>query len=347
MNASSLSPKLKRLHSTISKLSLNDKETLKEVVQSIIFKEKNTYSTKIKEHRVDTCPYCQSKKFVKNGINKKGVQSYRCSGDSCKKFFSDSTGKSIYWIHRKDIWYEFVETMFDGQYHSIREMAKRFNISTRTAFDWRHKILKGLDLQIVDGFDGIVETDDVHYRFSQKGRRGLVKPKTRGVSNTKRGDSNESVKVLMSSDRKNTMKFDLVRIGRITASDIKYSLGDLLNSDYNILTSDAHPSIKFFAKNSGLKHETFKAKKHTRGIYHVNTVNSKAKEVKNIINGKMLGVATKYLQSYLNWYKIMQLVKKIDLEVFDSCFVNNTPWMKFKNREQNYQQFMREYSSMG
>ena len=45
MNATSLSPKLKRLHSTISKLSLDDKETLKEVVQSIIFKEKNTYST--------------------------------------------------------------------------------------------------------------------------------------------------------------------------------------------------------------------------------------------------------------------------------------------------------------
>ena len=181
MNITSLSPKLKRLQTTISKFSLDDKETLKEVVQRIIFKEKNTYDIKIKEHRVDTCPYCQSKKFVKNGINKKGIQSYRCSDDSCKKFFSDSTGKSIYWIHRKDIWYEFVETMFDGQYHSIREMAKRF--------------------------DEIVETDDVHYRFSQKGRKGLVNSKKRGVSNSKRGDSNESVKVLMSSDRKNTMKF--------------------------------------------------------------------------------------------------------------------------------------------
>ena len=129
----------------------------------------------------------------------------------------------------------------------------------------------------MDKLHGIVELDDLHFGFSQKGRKNLKNGKKRGKENKKRGDSSESVKVLATMDRKGNMLMNVLRIKRLQAIDIEKSVGRVLNPNTNILTSDKHPSIKSFAKKHGIRHETFVAKKHSRNkIYHVNTINERA-----------------------------------------------------------------------
>jgi len=344
--ANSSSSIMAQFTKAITTLDLKEKEVVLETLKASIFSEKNTFSEKIKEHKRTSCPHCESKEFSKNGLSKKGIQTYICKASMCAKFFSDSSGQSIHWIHRKNDWYHFIDLMFDGEYRSIRKMAEVMNMSTRTVFDWRHKILGGLDLAITEGFNGIVEIDDLLFIFSEKGRRGLDKTKKRGGKSSKRGDSSESVKVLATSDRVNTMKFDFVRIGRLKAKDIENCLGDLLDNDLNILTSDKHPSIKSYAKKKGIKHESFLAKNHSRGVYHVNTVNQKARELKNLMNDTLKGVSTKYLQNYLNWFKMIQLKSIIELDMFNSVFMKTNAWYDFHNREENYQTFIANFSDM-
>ena len=142
-------------------------------------------------------------------------------------------------------------------------------------------------------------------------------------------------------DRVNALKLDLVRIGRLKKLDVKRSINNLLDNQVNVLTSDEHPSIKAFSKDYDIQHEIFKAKYHKRKSYHVNT----AIDLKNTVNNTLRGVSTKYLQSYLNWYKINELRKLIDLNVFDYVFSNHSVRSMYEKREKDYRQFITLFSN--
>ena len=52
-------------------------------------------------------------------------------------------------------------------------------------------------------------------------------------------------------------------------------------------------------------------KQHVKqGIYHIQNVNSMHNRVKKWIDSTFWGVSTKYLQNYLNWYRIQEAYKK-------------------------------------
>ena len=330
----------------IKGLKLKDKESVLDKVREFIFFDKNTYQERTKEHQRKDCPSCNSTSTVKFGFTNNGVQRHRCK--DCKVLFCDSTGSAIFRIKLKEKWFEYIELMFDGNYHSVRIMGDILGINHKTAFEWRHKLLYAIEMKVKE-FHGIVEIDDLHYSFSQKGRRGLSNPKKRGhqKGRKKRGDSSQSVKVLTLMDRKGTMLFNLVRIGRLTSLDIKRSVKNKLDNQTNVLTSDRHPSIHSFAKSIKIDHETFLAKNHARGkCFHVNTINEKAKNLKTLINIKMKGVATKYLQNYTNWFKLVETLKKVKLDYFDKSFDSSIAWFKYQNREINYQSFIRNYSTL-
>ena len=178
----------------------------------------------------------------------------------------------------------------------------------------------------------------------------MTSPKKRGKEKgiKKAGDNDLSVKVLATLDRVDTIKLDLLRIGRLKAQDIKRScVQDHLNLQSNILVSDKHPSIKSFAKDIGVNHETFYAKQHSRKkIYHVNTINEKAKRLRELINRQLNGVSTKYLQNYLNWFKMIELKKYRVMNYFDYTFRNINAWYNYHSREDIYMAFIANYSNL-
>jgi len=185
---------------------------------------------------------------------------------------------------------------------SLKEIASKVGISHQTAFDWRHKILSAVNVDTDDKFEGIAEIDDVWFLYSQKGRKGLKYSRKRGGSH-RQGDNDFQAKLLITADRAERLSLSLIRIGRMTKTDLERKVGDKF-SETCTLVSDKHRSISAFAKSEGIEHVKFKSSDHTAGgEYHVQTVNNTASGMKSMVNHRFRGVSTKYLQSYANWYK--------------------------------------------
>lgn len=80
-----------------------------------------------------------------------------------------------------------------------------------------------------------------------------------------------------------------------------------------ILCTDAHVSFKGFAIGQKLEHHPLRSDMKQRvkgGIYHIQHVNSLHRHIKRWIAGRFVGVSTKYLQNYLNWFAVKQKLKR-------------------------------------
>ena len=144
-----------------------------------------------------TCPHCSNKRIRFNG-KLKGVQRYLCK--CCKKNFSETTGKFRYNIKKEDKLNRYLYCLLSG--YSIRKRAKEAVLSIQTSFDWRHKLLISFSSVSLAEFQGILESDDLFFSFSEKGNRHLDrKPKKRVEKASKAGISKEKVAEIAPCDR--------------------------------------------------------------------------------------------------------------------------------------------------
>ena len=150
---------------------------------------------------------------------------------------------------------------------------------------------------------------------SEKENRSLSrKGRKRGKSSKekkKRGVSSNKASVLVSQDRKKALSLSLATLGRISKADIAESFQGKL-SQKSILCSDGHVSYKGFASDSDLQHVVLRGDRKEfvkNGIYHIQNVNSLHNRLKKWINEKFWGVSSKYLQNYLNWFRMNELLK--------------------------------------
>ncbi|QAA33621.1 IS1 family transposase [Clostridium manihotivorum] len=136
-------------------------------------KSNNRYTSKedyYRNRKVECCPQCSSKAFSKHGFYNH-IQRYKCS--NCHKTFSNATS-SLWSYSKKDIklWNKFTKLTLEKK--SLRFAAKKLKISLTTAFYWRHKILHSLTLQIkTEVLDGIVHAGKVFFKENFKGCRDI------------------------------------------------------------------------------------------------------------------------------------------------------------------------------
>jgi transposase-like protein len=286
---------------------------------------------------IQSCPHCNSSLFVKNG-KRQGLQRYKCK--SCCKIFTFKSGTALHKLKKTDKFETYKSLMLES-YLPLKKIAFKVGISFQTAFDWRHKILSGLNKSDTK-FDGITEIDDIWFLYSQKGRKGLKYSRKRG-GRKQAGDNAFQAKLLVTTDRKNTMDMSLVRIGRLRKSDIQRKISGRFSNN-SVLVSDKHRSIASFASSEGIKHINFKASKHTAGSeYHVQGINNLASKLKATINHSLRGVSTKYLQSYANWVKLVS--SKVPQMELDNMLLNDSKASEMhKNREGVYKWFLENFS---
>ena len=284
------------------------------------------------EIKAVTCPYCSNKHIRANG-KLKSVQRYLCNG--CKKSFSETTGKFWYNIKKKDKLNRYLYCLLSG--YSIRKSAKETGISIQTSFDWRHKLLTSFSSVSVAEFQGIVESDDLFFSFSEKGNRHLDrKPKKRGEKASKAGISNEKVAVIATCDRTGNKDFKVATRGRISKKDLDKILKGKLDKA-EVLCSDSHRSYSAFAKSSAIEHKKFNASKGQRTVdkvYHVQNVNNMDMRLRKFMES-FNGVATKYLQNYLNWFLVLEKIKNSTRKiatVATIAFASNTVWYQYKQQ---------------
>jgi transposase-like protein len=259
-------------------------------------------------NKIGSCPHCESKKYRKHGIDK-GSQRYYCN--SCKRTFTEYTGTWLSGIHKKELITNYLRLM--EKELSLDKIKVQLGINKKTAFDWRHKILSGLEKADIDIFKGITESDDTFFLQSSKGTKlHERKPRKRGGTACKRGISNEQVAVIVTADRDAELDLTVARLGRIKKVDIEKAIGQRISQD-TILCSDSHVSYKGFAIDNEIEHHAVRAdlKQYVKQkIYHVQHVNAIDSRLKRWIGYQFGGVSTKYLQKYLNWFKAKERLKQ-------------------------------------
>jgi len=313
---------------------VNSSDTIQqEIVSSLLSLSLQESEVKdIGEIRAVSCPHCSDKRVRANG-KLKGVQRYVCNG--CKKNFSETTGKFWYNIKKKEKLNCYLHCLLSG--YSIRKSAKETEISIQTSFDWRHKLLTSFSSISVEEFHGIVESDDLFFAYSEKGNRHLDrKPKRRGEKASKAGISDEKVAVVATCDRVGNKDFKVATRGRISKEDLDNILkGKLDKAD--VLCSDSHRSYGAFAKDNTIAHKKFNASKGQRTVdkvYHVQNVNNMDMRLRKFMDS-FNGVATKYLQNYLNWFLVLEKIKNSTSKVAAVTaivFASNNVWFEYKQQ---------------
>jgi len=299
---------LKKLHQDYQNLSEEDKQAfIAEIfAQSTGQAEVSSIKEEIHQVRNRHCPHCSSHSIVANGRNK-GVQRFRCK--ECGKNFSENTGTSIANLKKGHLWKNYIRHMFEG--HSIYKCAKLTGISIQTSFDWRHKVLSSLQSLSPEGFDGISESDDIFFNYSQKGSKSLTRaPRKRGNDGIRQGVSGDKVAVILTCDRNKRKDLKVAKRGRIRKADLVEALSGKFGSE-TVLCTDSHRSYTAFAKQEGLTHQKIHARKKQYvkdRIYHTQNVNQTTRALKDWMN-KFNGVATKYLQNYLAWFMVIEQLK--------------------------------------
>ena len=256
------------------------------------------------EHRLiedPECPHCHSS--IINRFGKKGdMQRYRCK--NCMKTFTATTNTPLARLRFKEKWINYIEGMLESKV--LRQSARENDINLKTAFRWRHRFLQLPAELKAKLLEGIVETDETFFAYSEKGNKHLNRrARKRGKQTGKQGRSKEDwVPVLTARDR-GRHTFEAI-LDSTSIKEISEQLGGKIEKD-SILCSDGYKSYIQFAQNNDLVHKRLNLSAGIRVIdkvFHIQNVNAYHSRLKQWI-AKFHGVATKYLDHYLGWFRLM------------------------------------------
>jgi transposase-like protein len=293
------------------------------------------------DNKQGQCPHCGSYKYNKYGMDK-GSKRYKCK--DCKRTFTEYTGTWLSKIHKKHLAEDYINLM--NKEKSLDKIKNALSINKKTAFDWRHKILSGLENVGKGKFQGITESDETFFLFSEKGTKHINRePRKRGGKSKKRGINNEHVAVIVTADRISEIDMTVARLGRIKKIDIQKAIGKKVTKQ-TILCSDSHVSYKGFAIDKKIEHHPIRAnlKQYVKKkIYHVQHVNSIDSRLKKWLGNQFIGVSTKYLQKYMNWFKSKEILKNslnYNKEFAQQSLENVNAWVTFKAIPTQFEKLM-------
>ena len=255
-----------------------------------------------------TCPHCRSS-IIKYYGKFRGKQRFKCN--SCSKTFTSTTNTPLFRSHHPDKWDEFISCMVEGL--SVEKAARKLGINAKTAFSWRHKILR--EFRSSAHLSGIAEADETFFLYSEKGDKTVSqrrKPRKRGGKANTPGISDDHVPVVVSQDREGELVIGVAGRGRISVKDVEKILSEYLDSEATFCT-DSHSSFRAFAKAHGIKYvpiNVSKGRRVVKKIFHIQNVNNSHARLKKWMV-RFNGVSTKYLQNYMNWFCLLEETKEL------------------------------------
>ena len=248
------------------------------------------------------CAHCRSERIGTWG-RVSGLRRYKCK--DCRRTFNALTGTPLAQLHRREVWIQYARAMVDRVSH--RKAAARCGIDLTTSFRWRHRFLQASQEAKPAKVEGIVEADETFFLRSVKGSKRLVAraPRKRGTNAKKPGLSSEYAPVLIVRDRHGATT-DTV-LPNLGGFGIKSFLRPVVAADA-LLVSDGAQVYGGFAREIGIEHRAVIAA-HGQfvvdGIYHIQNVNAYMSRLKGWMR-PFNGVATKYLKSYLGWFRMIE-----------------------------------------
>ena len=245
------------------------------------------------------CPRCQAPgEQLRPWGHSHGLARMRCR--ACGKTSNALTGTPLAHLRKREQWLRYGQALIEGV--SVRQAAQGCGVDKNTAFLWRHRFLQAAATHRPTHEGGIVEADETFFLESFKGQRKLHRParKRGGV-----GPHWEHIAVLVVRDRSGqTADF---RLEGIDAPHITAVLRPLVDKDA-ILCTDGARVYQTVARTLGLAHRAINAQQGIRvvdGAFHIQNVNAYDSRLKQWM-GRFHGVATKYLENYLGWRRMLE-----------------------------------------
>lgn len=293
----------KHFQALVDQLSSLTKAQRDAIVEAVKARASATDAISLIDARFATapqCPHCRSKN-VGTWSKPKPLTRYMCK--SCGTTFSALTGTPLETLRRRDAWLDYAQCLADGI--SLRKAAKRCRIALDTSFRWRHRFLAVPKDKKAKVLSGIVEADETFILKSQKGARKVVgrTPRKRGGTAGKPGKSDEHQPVLIARDRTGATTDAMLET--VNSDAIKGHLGGVVREE-TLLITDGEKAYAALAKTYALLHVWIIASKgeHVWQGYHIQNVNSYTSHLKGWME-RFRGVATKYLDSYLGWRRMI------------------------------------------
>jgi transposase-like protein len=296
---------------------------LEDVIERIIsrqFTEMALARRTKKTVQIRICPHCHSGNIVLHGKDQNRRQRFKCRG--CGKTFNIMTGTPMARARKPEKWAKYLSFM--TEHMSVRKIvASGIGVHQVTAWRWRHRFLKAAVNDNASVLSGVVEADETLFLRSFKGSRGWKKgkapenraagPRARGA--TKRRLSHQQVPVLTALDNSGGV-YDAILAsltdieaaleGRIAAGSVLCSDGDAAYINAAEKAAAEHYIVSVPTTTShAVKMNPVATPVPMSGRLGLGRVSNHHQRLKNLINRRCFGVATKYLGSYLGWHRAM------------------------------------------
>lgn len=277
------------------------------------------------------CPYCANTHIHSVGI-KTGIQHFRCA--HCKKSFNTRTGTSEWWLHLRSTFALYSLHMLSHGHAPLRQMCELFGISLKTAFDWRHKVLASINVS-AESFNGLTELRQTIMPLNLKGHRQAQMLK-----------NNYPVQMMIAASYEQMAAVNITRIGNLKLADLSARLKYRFDRDC-VLIGRYHQLLARFARSNRL-FVSFFSNKHNPHQLSDALARSLENKMHSIAIARTRGVATKYLQHYVNWTLISAPdVVKVELDHLKvQARTNRQAWQGFTQAEKHYAAFQKQHSDV-
>ncbi|MDV4150024.1 hypothetical protein R0131_04160 [Clostridium sp. AL.422] len=300
----------------------------------------------LKNREIHSCPHCNSENIIKHG-KYNGLQRYKCLNSICNKTFSQST-KTLFSYSKKpaDLWIKYFILLNNGK--SLRECSSILNINLATSFFWRHKILITQNKNYYNVLKNYVEVSKIMMVENFKGNKNA------------KHINKEKVFIACAMDSNKTLLSKVISINSISLNSInsnfsynldKSAVLSAYNDRYFKAYSTKHNCSLLPIQNETMSHIINVLE--SNNLRYTNSFNIKnIKHLNSLLPDKCLfihsfslnikrwlvrfrGVATKYLEHYLNWHIIefkneYKTFKLNQIDLFRE-FLNENVFVKIKD----------------
>ena len=287
----------------LSMMSQTELQELKEDVETLL----DTQLIRERENIIETemCPHCSSVHIKKNGTTVTVGQRYYCN--DCHKSFSAAT--KSFTFHSKvsdEQWKQFID--YEIAKLPLREEAYFLGLSITTCYFMRHKLYRAVrSLHLNDKLEKTAQLDASYFKINLKGTKPQNMPrasKKRGGSSAYSGVSHHKICVVTAIDENDHMIMNIAGLGQETAD--KYSLISSKFDDVDLIVSDSKACIRQFSNSMEINNDIIKVKPTMKNYRsdNGNTLADVNELIENYRTSSKIyhGVATRYLQDYLNFY---------------------------------------------
>ena len=266
------------------------------------------------------CPHCSCRDIVLHGKDRNQRQRFRCRG--CGRTYNIMTGTPMARARKPETWNTYLRFMSD--HVSVRAIVTAgIGVHHVTVWRWRHRFLQATALDDTSMLCGVIEAGEVFFRWSFKGHRGWTKgtppvdrgARQRGSGVDPHGRSHEFVPVLTALDTTDRLyqailpslsAIGVALEGRIAAPSV------LCSNDpggYLVAADQAGAELRVIPHPSNTQDagrgSQIAAKAESQGRLGLGRMRANQQLLRELVDGRCLGVATKYLKNYLGWHRSM------------------------------------------